>query len=102
MPDTLFLFFKSASVSQSTGETKEASCTETIHSLQPFRYRDKDLPQIVQELSDYICSSFGDKTRIDYGSGHELNFICFLYCLVRLECFSFTDYSDLVNMVFAR
>ena len=29
----------------------------------------------------YLLNSFGNPVRIDFGSGHELNFICFLYCL---------------------
>ena len=36
------------------------------------------------ELAPYFCASFGNETRIDYGTGHELNFIAFLYCLSRL------------------
>lgn len=36
------------------------------------------------ELCTYFAASFGDRTRIDFGSGHELNFICFLFCLREL------------------
>lgn len=33
------------------------------------------------EMSPYLLDSFGNSTRIDYGSGHEANFLIFLYCL---------------------
>ncbi|XP_053991415.1 probable serine/threonine-protein phosphatase 2A activator 2 isoform X2 [Hylaeus volcanicus] len=102
MPEILLLFLQPRRVCGVTCETQQTTCRQTIHRLEPFPYSDADRPQIAQELSDYLCSSFGDKTRIDYGSGHELNFICFLYCLVRLECFASTDYSNLVNVVFAK
>jgi hypothetical protein len=32
----------------------------------------------VEELSIYLRDSFGNPTRIDYGTGHETNFIIFL------------------------
>ena len=35
----------------------------------------------VPELSAYFSASFGHAMRIDYGSGHELNFVAFLCCL---------------------
>ena len=37
------------------------------------------------ELLEYIVASLGDRKRMDYGTGHELNFLCFLYCAVRVE-----------------
>lgn len=34
------------------------------------------------ELAPYFEQSFGNATRIDYGTGHEMTFCAFLYCLV--------------------
>ena len=33
----------------------------------------------------YLLGSFGDFQRIDYGSGHELNFVCFMYAVVSMD-----------------
>ncbi|KAK9469914.1 hypothetical protein V1512DRAFT_257318 [Lipomyces arxii] len=56
----------------------------------------------VVELRTYLLESFGNRTRIDYGSGHELNFMCFLLCLFRLDVFDESDYTRLVLHVFNR
>lgn len=31
-----------------------------------------------EELAPYLCESWGNAKRIDYGSGMELNFLCWL------------------------
>lgn len=49
------------------------------------------------ELETYLMNSFGDRQRIDYGSGHELNFLCFLYVLYKYN--SYLKEDDFTNMV---
>jgi len=37
------------------------------------------------ELAPYLIGSFGDATRIDYGTGHETSFLAFLYGLAKVN-----------------
>ncbi|PON23662.1 serine/threonine-protein phosphatase 2A activator 1 [Trichoderma gamsii] len=39
------------------------------------------------EVASYLLGSFGSPQRLDYGTGHELNFIAFLGCLWKLGHF---------------
>jgi hypothetical protein len=43
------------------------------------------------EVRAYLFASFGDTTRLDYGSGHETNFVAFLFCLKKLNILSEAD-----------
>ncbi|KIJ16527.1 hypothetical protein PAXINDRAFT_180335 [Paxillus involutus ATCC 200175] len=56
----------------------------------------------IPELQAYFVHSWGNRERIDYGSGMELNFLCWLYCLTRLGLVGQTDHKGLVIRVFWR
>jgi serine/threonine-protein phosphatase 2A activator len=56
----------------------------------------------VIELTPYLLDSFGNATRIDYGSGHELAFVAFLCCLGLLDAFGPDDMASVVLVVFRR
>lgn len=54
------------------------------------------------EISKYFGECWGDRQRIDYGSGHEFNFLCFLFCLNKLGSVTQEDYKALVLKVFIK
>lgn len=55
----------------------------------PGQRSDDDINQLVAELSGYIKDSFGNGTRLDFGTGHELHFFLFLIiCLEECEAMS--------------
>lgn len=58
--------------------------------------------EAVMEVSTYFLQSFGNKTRIDYGSGHELNFMLWLLCLYQIRIVAPSDFRALVLQVFSR
>ncbi|EEB05083.1 phosphotyrosyl phosphatase activator [Schizosaccharomyces japonicus yFS275] len=54
------------------------------------------------EAARYLIESWGNRTRIDYGSGHELNFICWLLCLRRLGVWDKESNEAIVLRVFVK
>lgn len=73
----------------------EKNSNELLGTLLPPSMQDAKV-----ELIPYILQSFGDPSRIDYGTGHELNFVALMYCLYSLGIFVKDDFSSLVNFVF--
>jgi serine/threonine-protein phosphatase 2A activator len=70
-------------------------CATAAELLKEFVPKDA-----IQEVEVYLTRSFGDWKRIDYGTGHEANFIAFLLCLYKLDVVAKTDMPALVIHVF--
>lgn len=51
----------------------------------------EELLAAVPELRQYLVDSFGNSTRIDYGTGHEMTFVMFLCCLFKIGALPQTD-----------
>lgn len=58
--------------------------------------------QALTEVGTYFTESWGNRTRIDYGSGHELNFMSFLLCLNQLHVITKEVYPAVVLKVFLK
>lgn len=56
----------------------------------------------VQEISIYLEESFGNSTRIDYGTGHELAFVMFLSCVFKIGALKQEDSVAVVTKIFNR
>jgi len=61
----------------------------------------EDLETALPELGPYLLDSFGNSTRIDYGTGHEMAFVMFLCCLFRIGALEASDRAPVGLTVFA-
>lgn len=61
---------------------------------------EEDLSVYNEELKCYVCDSFGNEHRIDYGTGHETNFAIFALCLFKLGLLTNNDLSNFVLRTF--
>lgn len=61
--------------------------------------------RIIYHLTRYLLQSWGDIRRLDYGTGHEMNFMCFLLAMSQCGVFRYEDDQDaqrLIGIVFAQ
>lgn len=59
-------------------------------------------PSAIAEVSTYLYNSFGNPARIDYGSGHELNFFIWLLSLNRLSILPESSFPAIILLVFPK
>ncbi|XP_039765946.1 serine/threonine-protein phosphatase 2A activator-like [Pararge aegeria] len=59
-----------------------------------------ELHLAIPEIKVYLEESFGNATRIDYGTGHEMSFIMFLCCLYKIGYLQLEDNVATVFLVF--
>lgn len=52
------------------------------------------------ELAPYFCDSWGNATRIDYGTGHETTFVAWLACLEQIGLLKEVDFEATVFRAF--
>ena len=58
--------------------------------------------EAAKELVPYLLDSFGNSTRIDYGTGHELSFVLFLMALFKIGALNKADELAVAIKVFNR
>lgn len=61
---------------------------------------DEAYTEHAEEISTYLCESFGNDTRIDYGTGHEMAFAMFLLCLFKIKALKDADTKIVAVKVF--
>ncbi|XP_047344827.1 serine/threonine-protein phosphatase 2A activator-like isoform X2 [Vespa velutina] len=62
----------------------------------------QNLHRAIPEIIQYLYESFGNPTRIDYGTGHEMAFLMFLCCLFKIRAFTENDKVAVAIKVFNR
>ncbi|CAG9838183.1 unnamed protein product [Diabrotica balteata] len=70
---------------------------ELFHSIFP-----ENLHKSIPEVSLYLIEGFGNATRIDYGTGHELSFLMFLCALFKIGYLNTRDGPAVACKVFVR
>ncbi len=86
-----------------TNTTHNTRHTQRPHGdTKPAQVLPENLQGAVSELAPYFVDSFGNATRIDYGTGHETTFVALLYCLAALGVVTEEDRVALVNTVFEK
>ena len=61
---------------------------------------EKTPKNLILEIKSYFMDSFGNPSRLDYGTGHELNYLCFLYVLYEGGMYTSDDFPYLALNIF--
>jgi len=56
----------------------------------------------IPEIKVYLLGGFGNGTRIDYGTGHEMSFLMLMCCLFKIGALQQNDKVAAVIKIFAR
>nr|CAD7447434.1 unnamed protein product [Timema bartmani] len=78
-------------------ERLKREALELLQQALPERFH-----RAVPEVMFYLVEGFGNSTRIDYGTGHELAFLMFLCCLFKIGALKSLDQEAVVTKVFNR
>mmetsp|Transcript_12735 Transcript_12735/g.49642 ORF Transcript_12735/g.49642 Transcript_12735/m.49642 type:complete len:317 (-) Transcript_12735:3037-3987(-) len=73
------------------------SSHDLIRSILPNSHK-----AAVAELAPYFLQGFGNASRVDYGTGHETMFVCFLLCLEAIGLLNKSDHGVIVTRVFSK
>lgn len=71
--------------------------TQLLSEMLPSKFH-----RALIELVPYFNDSFGNMTRIDYGTGHEMSFAMFLCCLFKIGALTEADSAAVILRVFER
>ncbi|KAG8229132.1 hypothetical protein J437_LFUL009721 [Ladona fulva] len=60
------------------------------------------LHRAVPEMAEYLVESFGNSTRIDYGTGHEMAFAMLICCLFKIGALNSNERQAAIFRIFNR
>lgn len=87
----------------------DAEISNDINALYDGLSKDKQIfdteeAKLADEIKPYFMECFGNSKRIDYGTGHELDFLCVLIILVEIGIFDSQEETlrKLVQIVFLK
>lgn len=70
---------------------------EMLQDTLPERFH-----RAIPEIAVYFVDGFGNSTRIDYGTGHEISFLMFLCCLFKIGAFIEEDKVAVATRIFPK
>ncbi|KAG5457503.1 MAG: putative RRD2-activator of the phosphotyrosyl phosphatase activity of PP2A [Olpidium bornovanus] len=73
---------------------------DKLSKAAPFLHEGFVQTEKINEISRYFIDSFGNRRRIDYGTGHEANFATWLLCLEIVGLIKPEDYEAVVLRIF--